>query len=603
MNVARALILLAAVSLATSMSPFSTRAAAQAPPRPAAPALDYEFFKTRVQPIFLAERPGHARCIACHGSGTPMRLQALAGGRNAWTEEESRKNFDVVRRMVVPGSAKSRLLMHPLAEQAGGDFYHNGGKHWTSQNDTEWQTLKAWVMGATAPAARQVRIIQTNSAGDNVHIIDPATNTVVGVIGGIEAGHGAGASPDGSRVYISDEAESTLDVVDAKSLTFVKKIPLSGHPNNIAVTKDGGRVIVGIADDPGALDVIDTTALKVAKSIPVNGRLHNVYVTPDNKYAVTGSIAGKTINVIDAASEEPAWTLEMDLGIRPMAFFSNPDGSTRWIFAQLSGFNGFAVVDFATRKEIRRVTNRSASRKDDRAGRFRSLARNGGDGGSPDAGRVQPVEQLLVFVLAAGPDAPRKRGTRRQGRGVGDADARRQDGVRRQPGDQRRFRRRRRVDEGSDARAGRFRSQEKRDGASPVAARRGDLRVAAGQDGVVGPPRRRSYHRRRVAAGTRLEPRDETGEPGRRPIRSPAGPAAATRFRCERRLSGGRSARRAGPPLRRPVQHRRVDTDTIAVEGGDRSVQPVNRAAVAARVRGRGRVCGVENQRPRGVNG
>ena len=42
--------------------------------------------------------------------------------------------------MVVPGSAKSRLLMHPLAEQAGGDFYHNGGKHWTSQNDPEWQT-------------------------------------------------------------------------------------------------------------------------------------------------------------------------------------------------------------------------------------------------------------------------------------------------------------------------------------------------------------------------------------------------------------------------------------------------------------------------------
>ena len=77
MNVARALILLAAVS---SMSPFSTRATAQAPPRPAVAALDYEFFKTRVQPIFLAKRPGHARCIACHGSGTPLRLQPLDPG-------------------------------------------------------------------------------------------------------------------------------------------------------------------------------------------------------------------------------------------------------------------------------------------------------------------------------------------------------------------------------------------------------------------------------------------------------------------------------------------------------------------------------------------
>ncbi len=114
------------------------------------PALDYEYFKTKVQPIFLAKRPGHARCIACHGSGTPLRLQPVAAGRTTWTEEESRKNFDAVRRVVVPGSVKSRLLMHPLEEQAGGDFYHNGGKHWSSQNDPEWQTLMAWVLGKTA---------------------------------------------------------------------------------------------------------------------------------------------------------------------------------------------------------------------------------------------------------------------------------------------------------------------------------------------------------------------------------------------------------------------------------------------------------------------
>ena len=77
-----------------------------------------------------------------------MRLQALDPGATTWTEEESRKNFDVVRREVAPGSVKSKLLVHPLAEDAGGDFFHNGGKHFSSQNDPEWQTLKAWVLGA-----------------------------------------------------------------------------------------------------------------------------------------------------------------------------------------------------------------------------------------------------------------------------------------------------------------------------------------------------------------------------------------------------------------------------------------------------------------------
>ena len=113
------------------------------------PSLDYDVFKTRVQPIFLAKRPGHARCISCHASGTPLRLQPLPQGRTMWTEEESRKNFEAVKRVVVPGSLKSMLLIHPLAEQAGGDFFHNGGKHWSSQSDPEWQTLRAWVLGDT----------------------------------------------------------------------------------------------------------------------------------------------------------------------------------------------------------------------------------------------------------------------------------------------------------------------------------------------------------------------------------------------------------------------------------------------------------------------
>src|SRR5579863_747908 len=67
-------------------------------------------------------------------------------------------------------------------------------------------------------AAATVRIIQTNSAGDDVSIIDPATNKVVGTIHGIEVNHGAAFAPDGSRYYISNEGESTLDVVDQKTL-------------------------------------------------------------------------------------------------------------------------------------------------------------------------------------------------------------------------------------------------------------------------------------------------------------------------------------------------------------------------------------------------
>ena len=234
-----------------------------------------------------------------------------------------------------------------------------------TMNNSRRLAVAAAIALCTAPLLAQhdghtqqkVRILQTNSAGDNVHIIDPATNKVVGVIDGIEVNHGIGAAPDGSRIYVSNEAESTLDAVDAKTLKVIKRVPLSGHPNNMAVGKDGRRVYVGIIQEPGGVDVIDTATLTRVKNIPTKGTIHNPYVTPDGKYVVAGSIAGKSINVIDATTEEPAWTLDMDLGVRPMTFSWNGDGSTKWIFVQLSGLNGFAVVDFATRKEIKRVNN------------------------------------------------------------------------------------------------------------------------------------------------------------------------------------------------------------------------------------------------------
>jgi YVTN family beta-propeller protein len=207
---------------------------------------------------------------------------------------------------------------------------------------------------AAALAASQVRVFQTNSAGDNVHVIDPATNKVVGMITDIEVPHGVALAPDGGRVYVTDESLSTLDVVDGKTLKVTKRIPLSGHPNNLSVSRDGKSVYVAIAVAPGAVDVIDTATGTNVKTIKVNGAIHNVYVTPDGKFAVAGSIASKTIHVINTATNTLAWSKTLPGGIRPMAFTKNPDGSTKQIIVQLSEYHGVVVVDFATHEVTKR---------------------------------------------------------------------------------------------------------------------------------------------------------------------------------------------------------------------------------------------------------
>ena len=121
------------------------RAATAEPPK-AEPPLDFEVFRTRVQAILLEKRTGHARCYTCHSQGTNFRLQALSSGSTTWNEEQSRRNFESVQRLVVPNDPQSsRLLMIPLAAEAGGDPFHPGGKFWSSRNDPEWQMLSAWV--------------------------------------------------------------------------------------------------------------------------------------------------------------------------------------------------------------------------------------------------------------------------------------------------------------------------------------------------------------------------------------------------------------------------------------------------------------------------
>ncbi len=228
--------------------------------------------------------------------------------RGGWTEDASRRNFTLVSAFVVPGKPRSsRLLQHPLARKDGGDRFHGGGKHWSAE-DPEYLTLASWVNGETLPSSKKVvRVIQTNSAGDNVHVIDPATNKVVGIIQDIRIAHGVAAAPDGSRLYITDEALHTLDVVDARS-----------------------------------------------KTIPVGGDIHNVYVTPDGKFVVAGSLAHKMISIADVATDTLVRTIKMTAAVRPMAFETKPDGSTNRLFVQLTDYHGVVAVDFATGRELAR---------------------------------------------------------------------------------------------------------------------------------------------------------------------------------------------------------------------------------------------------------
>jgi YVTN family beta-propeller protein len=301
--------MLAAWIRRSSSATPSTQAAS-----PATNVFSFQVFRANIEPIFLKERPGHARCYGCHSEyNRSFHLEKLPPGAANWTEEQSQRNFQNILQHVVSGDpGSSRLLLHPLAPEAGGDPFHSGGHQFQSQNDPDWLTIAEWVRSARTETntvslpKSEALIYVTNSAGDTIDVIDPTTNRVVQVIHGIELPHGITFSPDGARVYVSNESESLLDIVDRKTGEILRKVPLSGRPNNIAITKDGHRVLVGIRAPQGAIDVVDTVSLMRVKSIPVDS-VHNVYVTPDGKYAVSGSLEDKSATVVDLETDQIAW--------------------------------------------------------------------------------------------------------------------------------------------------------------------------------------------------------------------------------------------------------------------------------------------------------
>jgi hypothetical protein len=91
------LLLLVAVVSSQNLASAALRAQAPGAPAAAGSSLDFEFFRTKVEPIL-----------------------------------------------------QSKLLVHPLVTEGGGDYYHGGGKHWNSFLDPEWQTIANWVCGRKA---------------------------------------------------------------------------------------------------------------------------------------------------------------------------------------------------------------------------------------------------------------------------------------------------------------------------------------------------------------------------------------------------------------------------------------------------------------------
>src|SRR5712692_4863407 len=203
-------------------------------------------------------------------------------------------------------------------------------------------------------AAGPLRIYVANSAGDNITIIDPAVDRVVGDIHVSRNPHGIVPSPDGKRFYVSSETENVLDVVDRASAHIIRRVPIGQRPNNVAITPDGRRVYICIRGESW-VDIVDTASLEKVKSVPVGRAPHNVYASPEGKWMIATSMGDNRLTAIDIKNEEPAFEIPLPGVPRPLTIEAGEDRMPKRIFVQLSNLHGFAVLDFASKKVVDKI--------------------------------------------------------------------------------------------------------------------------------------------------------------------------------------------------------------------------------------------------------
>ena len=137
----------------------------------------------------------------------------------------------------------------------------------------------ACVWGAPAEAATKSLLYVANSQGDDITIIDLATQKIVKTMKVGPIVHGVCAQADGRRAFATIESEHSLKVIDTKTNTVTDTIPLGGQPNECAATNDGRYVVVPLLAPVNTAVVVDVAQKKIVKSFPTR-HPHNCF-TPE----------------------------------------------------------------------------------------------------------------------------------------------------------------------------------------------------------------------------------------------------------------------------------------------------------------------------------
>jgi YVTN family beta-propeller protein len=258
------------------------------------------------------------------------------------------------------------------------------------------------LLAAADPPRRKLYVV--SSAGDDVTVIDLATNRVAGRIEVGPHPHGLATPAAQDVLYVTLEGGNPAELlaIDPATDRIVRRLPIGPELNELAVTPDGKFAYVPVRD--GYWAVVDLAKFEVVKRITTGGRPHNTVCSADGKHMFLAPMGSpKKVIVVDVATQEPVGEIHFSDVVRPIAL--SRDGNH--LYAEVDNLVGIEVADVPLHKMIHRIP---AELTDEQK---KVLSRSHGLGIRPDQKEVweADVEHRVIHVYDAASEKPRQTAT------------------------------------------------------------------------------------------------------------------------------------------------------------------------------------------------
>lgn len=184
-------------------------------------------------------------------------------------------------------------------------------------------------------------LVVVNKGESTVSVIDLTAGTILATLPTGHGPHEVAASGNGRWAVVTDygsqQAGSSLTVVDLKSLTVARTISLLPHtrPHGAAFLPDH-RTVAITSETSGSVLLVDVESGEITRTVPTTQRgSHMVAVTKDGRTGYTANIGNGSLSRLDLGGRDSARVLPVS--VQTEAIGLTPNGGQTWLGSNPTG--------------------------------------------------------------------------------------------------------------------------------------------------------------------------------------------------------------------------------------------------------------------------